>query len=160
MGSNSYLITWCTIPWKSKSTVIRKGKTAIKYIINENWQQGLASSIAKGVSALNSNTQAVMLLLVDQWQLGIDELTLFIRKWQKKPEYIYTASNDTGIKGPPVIFPQHCFSDLSQLKRGHGAKSVIDQHTKILRSIRMPAAFIDLDTPKQLTELKKLYNTN
>jgi molybdenum cofactor cytidylyltransferase len=150
----------CVFGYQHQKMIDEIAHLPVNCIINEHWQQGLSSSIAKGVSSLATGTQAVMLLLVDQWQLNEDDLLLFFKQWQIDPNHIHTAigqSNEVSVSGPPVIFPQQCFVHLSQLKQGNGAKSVIEQHAKILRTIHMPAAFIDLDTPEQLIVLQKYY---
>lgn len=48
----------------------------VSTVNNENWQQGMSSSIAAGVAALPDDIDAAMIVLVDQWQLAPAELQL------------------------------------------------------------------------------------
>lgn len=143
----------------------------INVVENINWQQGMASSITVGVSALPKSIDAVMILLVDQWQISAKELHLLQQIWQqtwinenldnKKPSTIVLASeyrgNDQQDKiGPPVIFPRRYFEELALLTGQQGAKVILNKHKEQLKKVEMPTAFIDLDTPEQLEQLKQL----
>jgi molybdenum cofactor cytidylyltransferase len=123
-------------------------------IDNENWLQGLSSSIATGVSALGNDVGAVLIFLVDQWQLIAEDLISLMDSWKQRPEEIQIASEHHSIS-PPVIFPRSYFKELTQLSGDFGAKKVIKQNMKQVRLNEMPSAFFDLDTPEQLKELFK-----
>jgi len=121
-------------------------------IDNVNWSQGLSGSIAKGVCALGNDVSAVLIFLVDQWQLTAENLTGLISEWQQQPENIHIASDDSRTS-PPVIFPKAFFNELMELCGDSGAKKVIKNNIKHVNLKKMPSAFADLDTPEQLKEL-------
>lgn len=122
-------------------------------IDHDNWQQGLSSSIAKGVSVLidekDQNFSAVLIFFVDQWQLTVEHLTKLIAQWQQAPERIHLACCGEHFS-PPAIFPQNFFTELKTLSGDDGAKIVIKNNSRQVNSITMPSAFVDLDTPEQL----------
>jgi len=128
-------------------------------IDNENWSQGLSNSIAKGVSSLGHDVSAVLIFLVDQWQLTTENLIDLISNWQQQPEKIHIASTDNRIS-PPVIFPRCYFKDLIKLTGDDGAKKVIKDNMNQVNLSEMPSAFVDLDTPKQLKALNKINHIN
>lgn len=133
----------------------------IKKVLNENWQNGLSSSIAKGISSISTEVDAVMLILVDQWQLTILDLQHSHQQWQQTPNNIVSATmlnENKVVTGPPVIFPRYCFPSLSQLNQQRGAKKVIHQYQEKLITLDMPTAFVDLDTPEQLKILQQQQN--
>jgi molybdenum cofactor cytidylyltransferase len=147
----------CVFGYQAEKMIDEVAKLSVKAIINDDWQSGLSSSIAKGVSAIDDDTDAVMLILVDQWQLSAQHYQDIYQYWQDNPQSIISAAQS--IKGknvttPPVIFPAYCFSHLKELNQGNGAKSVIKKHQNKLLCLLMPAAFVDLDTPEQLQILK------
>ena len=121
---------------------------------SNRWQEGLSNSIAAGVMSLDKDISAVVILLVDQWQLSSTDIIDLIQQWQKSPDCIYIANQDKSI-GPPVIFPRHYFNELTSLTGDDGAKSVIRNNIANVKKIHMPHAFIDLDTPDQLAALRK-----
>lgn len=126
---------------------------------NPHWSHGLSASIAKGVSSLGSDIDAVLILLVDQWQLTAENLTSLILEWQQQPDKIHIASHNDCIS-PPVIFPSSLFNELTLLSGDSGAKQVINKHMKNVILKEMPSAFVDLDTPEQLLVLKKKNKTH
>ncbi len=130
----------------------------VDIVVNSQWEHGLSSSIAKGVSSIAGSTDGVMLLLVDQWQLTKNDLQLIVEAWHKKPDKIIvcTGAGKQGQMrmGPPVIFPQQYFEQLSQLKKGEGAKSIIKHNKQNAVTVTLPRAFIDLDTPEQLIAMR------
>ncbi|WP_281556416.1 nucleotidyltransferase family protein [Thalassomonas sp. RHCl1] len=137
---------------------------------NENWQQGMSSSIAAGVAALPDDIDAVMILLVDQWQLAPIELQRLQQSWQKHPETIVLAGASAGSdakdcevkgkKGPPVIFPKCYFPELLALTGEQGAKPLLQKYHQQLNVLELPRAFIDLDTPQQLQQLMASQENN
>lgn len=147
----------CVLGFQAQKMKNQIEDASIKVVINNQWQTGLASSIAKGVAAIDNDTDAVMLMLVDQWQLEVAHYLRIKNLWRKNPEHIISAAqlnNDKKLTTPPVIFPAYCFSHLSQLASGSGAKSVIKHFHHQLMTELMPEAFVDLDIPEQLQSLK------
>lgn len=124
-------------------------------IDNANWSQGLSGSIAKGVSEFGSDISAVLIFLVDQWQLTAENLITLISNWQQQPENIHIAS-DGNSTSPPVIFPRAFFKELMELAGDYGAKKVIKNNRQQVMLTEMPSAFADLDTPEQLKDLNKV----
>ena len=126
-------------------------------IKNNNWSKGLSSSIAKGVSELDNDIDAVLIFLVDQWQLTVNDLTSLINEWRKYPEKIHIAGDGDHLS-PPVIFPRYFFKELIVLSGDEGAKKVLKKNREYVNIKKMPLAFIDLDTPEQLQELNSKNN--
>lgn len=128
-------------------------------IEHTKWKQGLSSSIAKGVRVIEQEVDAVLILMVDQWQLTSNDLISLINAWQKNPHKIQIA-NDNGKLSPPVIFPSAYFKELMVLSGDNGAKSVINKNMKHVNFVNMKTAFTDLDTPAQLLALNEFNNLN
>ena len=115
---------------------------------NDQWQAGMGGSIAAGVRAVSDNLDGVLIMLCDQWRIDNDDLQMLIQAWKKEPETIATASRGE-ILGPPVIFPHHLFARLSQLRGPQGAKSLVEQQSRICQ-VEIPNAQFDLDTDEDL----------
>ncbi len=133
----------------------------VKVVENQQWQQGLASSIACGVNHVADDCEAVMLLLVDQWQLQVADLQKLTAQWCKNPQTIVaTSAEHLKAFGPPVIFPQAYFKQLASLQQGQGAKSLLKQYQDKVIFVAMESAFVDLDTPEQLAHFRHYVNDN
>jgi len=140
----------------------------VNVVVNKLWEKGLSSSITYGVNALNHKTKAVMLLLVDQWQLSSNDINNLIIQWQKNQPSIIVSTKErqninsdfstTETFGPPIIFPSQYFQKLLQLGTGQGAKSIVKQYKNNVKTVPLPHAFIDLDTPEQLLYCQNYFN--
>ncbi|MGB1262644.1 MAG: nucleotidyltransferase family protein [Cognaticolwellia sp.] len=156
---------YCVLGFNASQVQARIDHLPITTIINSTWSEGMASSIALGVGALIPETKAVMIVLVDQWQLTSADLRQHISHWQAQPSAIVvaqtgnvTTENTEEKIGPPVIFPQHYFAELRQLTGQQGAKSLLTQYQDKLCKVPLAHAFIDVDTPEQLASLHKKFN--
>jgi len=149
---------YCVLGFESDCMIKHLGNCnsahSLTIIDNANWSQGLSTSIAKGVSLVASDASAVLIFLVDQWQLSIENLSQLLIQWQKQPELIHVARLGDSFS-PPVIFPRRFFKELIKLSGDEGAKKVIKNNIEQVQSIKMASAFVDLDTPEQLNGLKK-----
>jgi molybdenum cofactor cytidylyltransferase len=130
----------------------------VNVVINHDWQQGLSSSIAHGIASLPADIDAALLLLIDQWRVTTSDLQQFIEQWQQSPQSMLTATKASATKkqltGPPIIFPKCYFQQLSTLKAGQGAKHLVNEHIKQVKTVELDHAFIDLDTTKQLSQMR------
>lgn len=132
-------------------------------VINHNWKQGMGSSIACGVESIKYETDAVMILLCDQWQLTYYDLNDLLKCWQQHPQQIIASEyfdnrKQKSIIGAPAIFPQRYFSELCQLKTT-GAKQLIQKHQEFVKTVQLDNAAFDLDVVEDLEEFKRV-NTN
>ena len=154
---------YCVLGFESETMITHIGNCTsaqhLTLVDNADWSQGLSNSIAKGVNSIGCDVSAVLIFLVDQWQLSFEDLTTLIEQWKKHPECIHVASFSDSFS-PPVIFPRRFFKELIELNGDDGAKKVIKDNIKHVKAIEMPTAFVDLDTPEQLNNFKNNINLN
>jgi len=151
---------YCVLGFNAEQVKAEIEHLPIKTIINSQWSDGMASSLASGVKALAPDINAVMIVLVDQWQLTSADLIRHRQSWQQQPSAIVVAQNISATNnresiGPPVIFPRTYFAELIQLQGKQGAKVLLDKYQTNLLKIPLAHAFVDLDTPEQLIAMKK-----
>ncbi len=126
----------------------------VKIVINDDYQQGIGTSIAAGVGACRENADAILVLLADQPLITAAHLINMIDTWSgAATEIIATAFDDT--LGPPILFPKSAFDSLGELKGDTGAKILLTSGDYIVRSIEFPAAGIDVDTAETLRDLNR-----
>lgn len=122
---------------------------------NENWPQGIGSSIAHAIASLNHHHDAVLILLGDQWALQESDIKQIIACWQDMPHKLVASRYGNGEFGVPAIFPKSYFTPLMEMT-SHGAKRLIHTHKNQTQFIDIENAIYDLDTPKQLQYLRTL----
>ncbi len=124
-------------------------------IYNEDWKEGMASSIRKGLSFLltkQPKLSSVLLLVGDQPYLNekvLNEMYALYCNHQKG----IIASQYGSIMGTPVLFDKKYFSQLLELKGDTGAKSILQQNEADCGFINFPLGAIDIDTPEDYENL-------
>lgn len=127
----------------------------IARLINEEWEEGLASSIrAAARAALDADATGLMLLHVDQYRLEPADLRAVHAAWSNSRGLNACISTQDAASGPPVIFPKHCFAELMLLEGDIGARGVLAKlPTREVIRVSVPNAFYDLDLPSELAKL-------
>lgn len=143
----------CVLGYQAELMANELNGLAVAPVINDSWQQGLSSSISTGVAQLADDIDGVMLVLVDQWRLEIADLQKLITTWQQQPDYIVAASSGVNY-APPVIFPCQYFQKLTDVRKGNGAKALLQAHDNQVLTLELAHAFIDLDTPEHLNQMQ------
>jgi len=153
---------YCVLGFNASEVKARIDHLPINTIINKKFSGGMASSIAAGVAALTADIKAVMIVLVDQWQLTEKDLIRHQNFWQESPHAIVVAQDinmaaavNSAQIGPPVIFSQHYFAELTQLTGKQGAKPLLEKYQDNLLKVPLAHAFFDIDTPEQLNNMYK-----
>jgi molybdenum cofactor cytidylyltransferase len=112
---------------------------------------GMASSIRAGLSALDPEVDAVLLMLADMPDLVSDDLSRLIAAFDpQEGREIIRATTASGKPGHPVLFGRRFFEALMRLKGDVGAKAVVAEATDFVVDVALPGerAITDLDTPE------------
>jgi molybdenum cofactor cytidylyltransferase len=126
--------------------------TAIDWVHNAGWRDGMGSSIAAGAAAAEPGTDGLLILLCDQWQVQTGDLQALLECWHSDPSRIVTATAG-GRTMPPVIFPAKLFARLRNLTGDQGARHVLRDHAELIRTVAIENAIHDLDTAVDLDML-------
>ncbi len=121
---------------------------------NPHWASGMGSSIAAGMSSLNQDDSAVLLILADQPAITGADIKQLMTTWSKQPEQICCSSFEQLIApntlqkvlSVPAIFPKKYFSELSSLCKKVGAKSILNRELENLTQVLMPNSQININT--------------
>ncbi len=122
------------------------------FVRNEDYETGMASSIACGVRSIQPVAGAVMIILADQPLITAEHLLALQAKWLASTSSII-ATEFADIAGPPAIFPAASFASLLSLKGDHGARAVINKKEANVIRIPFADAAVDIDTPDDLHNL-------
>jgi len=118
------------------------------YIINTNWEEGMSSSIAAGLSAMlrqHPSLENVIIAPSDQVFVHADLFRQLVMQKEKTHKNIIASvyNKTTGI---PVLFNKIYFEELLQLKGQRGAKKIIAQYPEDLETVPFDLGHIDIDT--------------
>jgi molybdenum cofactor cytidylyltransferase len=108
---------------------------------NQEWTEGMASSVCLGVGALaGSGVDGVVLLTCDQPAIT----PLHLRMLGARGEV--TASSYAGRRGVPAFFPAASFPQLQRLHGDQGARELLRKAA----AVELVDGELDVDTPESL----------
>lgn len=113
--------------------------------------QGMASSIRRGVALLPREMDAVAIAPADMPDLTTDDFRAVITAFRALAHpLIFQGLSQDGRPGHPVLFPSDCFMALRRLTGDRGARSILEVNAHRLRGVALPDihALTDLDTPE------------
>jgi molybdenum cofactor cytidylyltransferase len=132
---------------------IDQGKTHV--VLNDHWQQGMASSIIAGLSFLletNSSTDGVIFMMCDQPFVTVSLLNDLIMTQRQTGKPIVASSYDN-IIGAPALFHKSIFPELLNLTGDTGARMIIQRHMTQVATVPFSKGKIDIDTAEDYEKL-------
>jgi molybdenum cofactor cytidylyltransferase len=129
------------------------GLPSLTIVPNPNWERGLASSLAVGVSTASADPfcDAVLVTLADQPLVDAHALQRLITSFDNDHRIVASAYDST--IGVPALFGREHFGDLMCLTGDHGAGSWLRQRASSVTSVPLPSASLDIDSPSDMTRL-------
>ncbi len=120
----------------------------MRLVHNADWQQGMATSIRAGITALqteHADIAAVVLMVCDQPLVSTSVINQLVEQYQQG-DWRIVASDYAGLWGVPALFDRSLFIELSQLQGDTGARKIIQTYRGQTGAIANPAGAIDVDT--------------
>ncbi|WP_224998989.1 NTP transferase domain-containing protein [Cesiribacter sp. SM1] len=119
----------------------------VKIISNQEWQEGIGSSIRIGISHIEAEESydAVVILLCDQLLITADHIKSLVALYQSSHKPI-VATAYGAQSGVPALFSHSYFHLLLALQGDTGARKIIAQHQQNAHVVNFEAAALDIDT--------------
>jgi CTP:molybdopterin cytidylyltransferase MocA len=127
------------------------------HILNDEWEQGIASSIRAGIDALDAiarEASGVLILSCDQPRLTAGHLRALIQEFTVHNEPTIVASAYAGVHGVPAVFPREAFGNLLALRGDQGARSLLAEPQWPVVALPLEGGEVDIDQPGDLAQLK------
>lgn len=127
----------------------------LEMVVHDGWRDGLGSSLAAGVRAVQSmhaQASGVLVMLADQPRLGTALLARLLALHTQSPTQII-ATAQAGRVGPPALFPRADLVALSSLAGPHGARDYLQREAARVVQVEPQAHaadLLDVDTPEDL----------
>ncbi|WP_094019545.1 nucleotidyltransferase family protein [Maliponia aquimaris] len=113
--------------------------------------QGMSSSIRRGVGHLPRDIKALLILPADMPEIETADIRRLIDGFSAMPiPMLQQATAEDGTPGHPVLFPRDCFMSLQTLTGDKGARDILRDNAHRVRFVPLPGrrALTDLDTPE------------
>ena len=126
---------------------------SVRIVENPTRDDGMASSIAVGISALDADVGAVIIALGDQPLVSSHVVQMLVARWRLGGALAVAPRYRDG-RGHPVLFGRQCFAALCALDGDQGARSVLATLGDDLAMVEFDEPTpLDVDSPDVLARL-------
>jgi molybdenum cofactor cytidylyltransferase len=132
-------------------------KREAEVVKNEEWQEGIASSLRCGLEAVqkkSADVDGIIFMVCDQPYVNKFLLESLLEAQHETGLPIIASSYEDNL-GTPTLFHKDFFAKLMQLKGDVGAKKLIKQYEDLVITVAFPKGIIDIDTKRDYEELLK-----
>ena len=125
-----------------------------RFVVNPHPDEGMASSIACGIAALDAGIQGAVIALADEPRLERAVLERVVARYKEGGVSI-VAPSYRGVPGHPVLFDRTVFGELRALTGDTGARSVVERDPGRVAVLELDEPRpVDVDTPGDLERLR------
>jgi len=123
---------------------------------NPDYATGLSSSLRRGMAALPTATDGVVVVLGDMPQVSSAAIDRLIAAFAPPEGRTICVPIWRGQRGNPVLFAQRFFAEMQAVAGDVGAKSLIERYPEMVCEVAMADDGVlgDVDTPESLAALR------
>lgn len=125
----------------------------IKIVVNENFRDGMATSLRCGVAQVTGD--AALVVLADQPLVKTGTINQLIREYrEKKPQIAIPVYS--GFRGNPVLLDRSVFPEILGLSGDIGCRAIFGGHGENILKVPVEdvGVLLDIDTPQDLEKLR------
>ena len=140
---------------------IALGKLPVKRVRNPEFAAGLSTSLKRGIAALPSDLDGVIVCLGDMPLISGRHLDRLIAAFNSLEGRAIIVPTRRGKRGNPVLWSRQFFPEMTGLAGDVGAKHLIGEHAEFVAEVEMDdaAVLVDIDTPEALDAFREKRNS-
>lgn len=126
------------------------GNKQVHFCVNENYLDGMLSSVICGFRALPGEAKAALVFLADQPQIPSQVTDLVIETWvQSKKGIVIPTFN--GRRGHPVLIETRYKTEIERLDPEKGLRTLSEKFKDDVKEVEcnIPEILRDIDTPEE-----------
>lgn len=126
----------------------------VKIVSNANYREGMSASIKCGVQAVNETSEAILIALADQPQIGTAVINQVIKVYEKDhPLIVIPVYNNK--RGHPIILAARLKAEILAITAEVGLKQVVRAHQTevVYAGVADDAVLVDFDYPEDYRRL-------
>jgi molybdenum cofactor cytidylyltransferase len=127
---------------------------AVDVAHNEQWREGMSTSLRAGLDALRPEVQATLVVLADQPGLTPALLRGLVDHYRATQALIVVPVHG-GRRGNPVLFDRALFAELRAVEGDRGGRHVLARYQEQMARLEVddPAVLMDVDTRQDYENL-------
>jgi molybdenum cofactor cytidylyltransferase len=127
----------------------------LKVVVNQAYRQGMASSLREGLSALDPQTGAALIILGDQPFVRPQTLHQIMAGYHRSGAQIVIPSYQ-GKRGNPVLLSRSVFPEVMALEGDTGCRAIFSNHLDAILKVKVedPGILLDIDNQHDYDRLK------
>lgn len=128
-------------------------KESVQLVNNSHYAEGMGTSIAAGIKALDDDINGAFICLADMPLIKPDDFFQLSQGFEPDGQHDICVPVFDGQNGHPVLFGRRYFSKLSTLKEDKGARLILAKYSDHINHISCPSKRIriDIDRPDDIT---------
>jgi len=125
-----------------------------RVVTNENYPDGMGSSLQAGISAVDAEAQAAVIVLADQPFVRASTLDKLISEHTRSGAQIVIPTF-RGFRGNPVLLDRSMFREVMRLRGDVGCRAIFGNHLEgiVKLPVEDPGILLDMD---RLSDYEKL----
>jgi molybdenum cofactor cytidylyltransferase len=133
------------------------GKLPVERVRNPEFAAGLSTSLKRGIAALPSDLDGVIVCLGDMPLISGRHLERLIAAFNPLEGRAIVVPTRRGKRGNPVLWAKRFFAEMVELAGDVGAKHLIGEHAELVAEVEMDddAVLVDIDTPEALNAFRE-----
>jgi molybdenum cofactor cytidylyltransferase len=126
-----------------------------KIVVNQAYEQGIASSLRAGLSAVDPISDAALIVLGDQPFIHPQTLDRIVEEYRRSQAQIVIPVH-RGQRGNPVLLDRSVFAEVMALEGDVGSRAIFAQHLDRTVNVEVEdkGILLDLDDPADYERLK------
>lgn len=116
----------------------------LRVVLNPDFQQGMGTSLRKGLAAVSLPVEGALIVLADQPFVRSSTLDQMIGYWRKSgPQILIPLYR--GFRGNPVLLDRSVFPELMNLAGDIGCRAIFGAHTESIHKLAVDDVGVLLD---------------
>ena len=132
--------------------------TGVQYAINQDYRNGMLSSLKTGLASLSRNTEAILVALVDQPMVTSSLIDRLIAAWRTGEKGIVIPTYQSRW-GHPILIGANYIPGIMQLDDSspEGLRGFLESHRREVLEVpvEMPSILEDIDSPEDYQRLSR-----
>ncbi len=126
---------------------------ACQVVVNPDYENGITTSLHKGIAAVPPEVGAAMVLLADMPFVTPEMIAGLIARYRTSQAPL-VISDYEGVTAPPMLYDRSLFGEILTMTGGSCGKQVVKRHRHEAEVLAWPAsALTDIDVPDDYARL-------